>query len=232
MKRERYKVRFKNSIILGSLLVLMSFSVFNSCVKAPVKRFYTLVNDRPNTPKGNPAQKCSRSIVVAPVESISPYKDEKIIFRTDSYEVKHYNYRLWVSSPDDMMHSLLLSKLETARLFTAVETFVNASSRHLTLYGKLNALEELEKKGVWHGRLAMRFVVKDEQDENILWEYEFDETEPVKDENVPSLIHTLSEVYNKQTNKMIMSLKKFVTRTSHCQKEPADLAEPGTLDAH
>ena len=220
-------MRLKNFTIVGTLIFLL-FVGAGSCAKPPVKRYYTLVNKQTQTGRSPLSQRCARSIVIAPVESISPYKNEKIIFRTDSYEVKHFNYRLWVSSPEDMMQSLLLRKVESARIFSAVETFVNASSRHLTLYTKLNAIEELDQDGKWHGRLSMRFVLKDEQDENIIWEHEFDETQKASDKNVPALIHTLSEVYNSQTDEMIRSLSKFTKKYSACKKaanQPEDLPE-------
>lgn len=210
-------MRFKNIIIFGIVVLAISASV-GSCATPPVKRFYTIINEQTKHPANMGPKICARSLVIAQAESISPYKDEKIIFRTDSYEVKHFNYRLWVSSPEEMMHSLLMRKLEQAKIFTAIETFVNSSSEHLTLYPKLNAIEELDIDGQWHARLGMQFVMKDDRDENIIWEHEFDKTQKVDDEEVPELIHTMSLIYNAEANKMIARMRKFLVNYAPCKK--------------
>lgn len=188
-----------------------------SCGSVPTKRYYTLSNTF--TPESDPPEKplCTKPLVVASVMASSHCKNDKIVFRTNPFEIRHFNYRLWVSPPEEMMKSLLAGKLESSGVFPAVESYVHASSDHLALYARLNALEELDGEDEWTARMAMSFVLKSSSDDAILWKYEFDATLPAQRKNITSVVSTLSDIYNLEIDKMISDLEAFLTGYPECK---------------
>lgn len=197
----------------------MAWVMVAGCGSAPVKRSYALRNDFGEQARAPGGPVCARTVVLAVVEAAAPYRDEKIVFRTDAYEVKHFHYRLWVTEPAEMLRSLVARKIERARLFTAVESFVHSASDHLTLYSKLHAVEENEGDDGWSARLAMGFVLKAERDERVVWEYEFDESVRVPEEEVPALIQTMNDLYNEQIDEALIALSHRLTTLDVCREE-------------
>jgi ABC-type uncharacterized transport system auxiliary subunit len=191
---------------------------FLSCTQAPVKRFYTLSNiPMPGGALPDGEKACSRTVVLASLETSAPYDEDKIIFRTDAYEIKYFNYRLWVSPPREMLDGLLVEKLDRARVFKAVESFSHSDADHLTLYGRLNVIEELEDEKGWNARLAMSFRLKSARDENIIWKYRFDRTEKVGEEKIELFLRVMNKIYNEEIDKMIAALAHFIPSHIGCR---------------
>jgi ABC-type uncharacterized transport system auxiliary subunit len=192
-------------------------ALVSSCGSAPVKRYYTLDNRMPGVKDASTPPVCALPLTVASVMAASPYEREKIVFRSDQNEIRYYNYRFWVSSPEEMLKSLLAQKLHRSRLFSAVETYVHSSSEHMALYVKVNSIEEIDIGAQWNAHLAMEFLLKSADDDAPLWRYEFDETKPISNQDVLSLIQTLSHIYNEQTDQMLQSLAELVKSSDKCR---------------
>ena len=192
--------------------------VLLSCTQAPVKRFYTLSNIPVSEGASQDGERaCHKTVVLASLETSAPYDEDKIIFRTDAYEIKYFNYRLWVSPPRDMVDGLLVQKLDRARVFKAVESFSYSDPDHLTLYGRLNVIEEVEDEKGWNARLAMSFRLKSARDEDIIWKYRFDKTERVGEDKIELFLSVMNKIYNEEIDKMIAALARFVPSHSGCR---------------
>lgn len=184
----------------------------------PVKRRYTLVNEytEPGAPSATPL--CDRALAItagSPPEA--PYDLDKIAFRTGEYEVKYFNYRVWVQSPIDMLVGLISRKVEKARLFSSVDSLVNSTGGHCTLYVHLYAIEKLEFGERHSARLAMSFTLKTPDDEEVLWDHEFDETRDVPGAGIPELLEALNRTYNDEIDAMMASLAEAITDGRACR---------------
>jgi len=189
-------------------LVLALIGLTASCGGGDaVKRYYTLENRTAIDGTATGAPLCSRSLVVAAVDVASPYDQDKIVFRSDSLEVRYYNLRHWVSPPDEMFAKLLSRRLEAEHLFAAVDSSVQASRDHLSLFARLHRLEEVDRGQEWHARLAMSMVLKDDRTDAVLWRHEFDVTRKASDNEIRRVIAALNELYNEQMDVAIASLR-------------------------
>jgi ABC-type uncharacterized transport system auxiliary subunit len=202
--------KLQTGVMVVALLV-------SACAGSEMKRYYTLSNvggperDVPTSPK------CERSVVVAAVDIVAPYDGEKIVFRTDDLEIKYFNYRLWVESPPDMIRKLISEKLERARLFGGVETYLESTSDHLMFAIKLLALEETVVGTRHHARLAIRFHLRDPQTEKIIWRHEFDTTKRVKGDSALALIEKFNEIYNDEVDALIPMLGEAIDGYQSCE---------------
>ncbi len=159
---------------------------------------------------------CARSLVVEAVDAVEPYDNDKVVFRTDDFEIKYFNYRLWVASPPDMLRKLVAEKLNHAGIFSSVENHIESSSDHMLLSLNLLGIEEIVHKREHSARLAIRFQLRDPKTEELIFRYEFDKSLPFEDKEVTTLIETLNQIYNDEVDGMIPSLTRAVRNYDHC----------------
>ena len=203
----------KSFTILIALVVLGA--AFNGCYKAPIKRYYTLVNQ--TAPAGQASPLCAKPLALASVSAEPPYNSTRIVFRTDDYEIKFYNYRFWAAAPEDMMRRLLDEKLSAAGLFTEIQSYIHATDDHLGLFVKIVALEELDDGKDWTGRLAMSFALKDPATEAVLWSHSFDARKKAQARTLVALMEALSQIYNAEFDKMRRSLAAYLANAPICR---------------
>jgi ABC-type uncharacterized transport system auxiliary subunit len=193
-----------------------------SFVAAPPKRYYTLANDTQETAAKTPMPICTLPLVIASVMAASPYEDDKIVFRSNDFEIRYYNYRFWVDPPEKMIIGLLQQRMESSGLFQTVEYRINSASEHLALYVKLNAIEERDRDDQWYARLAMTFVLKTSDKEVVIWKHTFDEERRAKEHSALGIVATLSDIYNDEVDGATESLSRFLPSYKGCLEPSAD----------
>lgn len=193
-----------------------------SCAAAPPKRYYTLSNDTKEPSAKTPVPACTLPLVIASVMAASPYEDDKIAFRSDDFEIRYYNYRFWVDPPERMIMGLLQQRMEGSELFPAVEYRINSASDHLALYVKLNAIEERDRDEQWYARLAMSFVLKTSDKEDVVWKHAFDKERQTRERSALGIVATLSDIYNEEITRAIESLSDFLPSYAGCLEHSAD----------
>ena len=195
--------------------------------RVPTKRHYVLHNDLESFAAPATGPVCATPLVIASVRMAAPYRDDKIVFRTDAYEVRHFHYRRWVTPPGEMIQSLLARRIDAAGLFPAVESAVHASSDHLALYAVVDRLEERDGPDGWNAALEMRFHLKRSGDDAVIWRHELAGTRPVQEESVPAVVAALSEIYNRGADEMLASLAARLRGEPACRPETDALESAG-----
>jgi ABC-type uncharacterized transport system auxiliary subunit len=206
--------------MMGGLLVISIVS----CGAPPPKRYYTMANSLQSDARYATPPLCALPLVVASVMAASPYEDDKIVFRSNDFEIRYYNYRFWVDPPEKMMMGLLQLRMSHSGLFETVEYRINSASDHLALYVKLNAVEERDRNEKWYARLAMSFVLKTADNESVIWTHEFDEERPAQVKSALGVVATLSDIYNTELNEVMESLSIFLPTYAGCTKDTAAIS--------
>lgn len=199
-------------------LLLLIAGLLPACGSAPPKFYYSIVSEK--TRQASRQLLCSRPVVLAAVEAVAPYDSQKIVYRSEIYDVNFYHYRLWAAEPEQMLEELLTRKLQASNYFPGVETYIHSSSDHLALYTRINALEEVDEEegDKWNARLALSFVLKEPTTDEVIWRYAFDRTERVMEKNPRELVRTLSHIFFAETEKMTARLRQFVLGYEGCMK--------------
>ena len=193
-----------------------------SCGSVPPNRYYTLANDTKLPGTKMPIPVCTLPLVIASVMAAPPYEDDKIVFRSNDFEIRYYNYRFWVDPPEKMIMGLLQRRMESSGLFQAVEYRINSASDHLALYVKLNAIEERDRDEQWYARLAMSFVLKTSDKEDVIWKHAFDKELRAREQSALGIVATLSDIYNDEVDGAIESLSGFLPSYKGCLEPSAD----------
>ena len=186
------------------------------CGSAPVNSYYTLENTMPKNDDVPNASLCKAVLAIDSVTVDPPFDLTKIAFRPDELEVRYYTHRHWVCSPEEMMRKLLIRRLATENLFDEVDSIVFLPEPDLTLFVKVQNLEEIDRNKTWNGRLAMSFSLKDDVSDDVVWEYRFDEINPAKKNDIKEMIQAINDIYNRQMVKVVHALKLFITRYKKC----------------
>ena len=201
------KVRTQRLAFLGSLAALLWTT---GCGTAPVKSYYTLINETEGAPNDDTPPLCPMALGIDPIEVSPPYDISRIVFRPDPLEVRFYTQSHWVSPPEEMFAKLIARRIEDAHLFTGVDSSVNVSGPHLSLLIKLYVLEEVDKDNDWQGRLAVKIVLRDEMADRFLWAHRFDVRRSADKREVKSVVEVLNRIYNEQMDEAMTSLSGFL----------------------
>jgi len=209
---------------IGILAAALAVVVAGGCGAVPEKHYYAIVNE-PAAPVPNEAgPACARSVVVVPVEIAVPYDDDRIVFRTDKYEVKHFNYDYWVSRPQDMFQQLLAQRLERARIFEAVDPQLASARTHLTLLATIDAVELVASGELIEARLAMTLRLRDAGADRTIWEHAFDTRRPVASEgrkvDVEETVRALNAIYGDEAENVVRSLAATLPAYAGCTAAP------------
>lgn len=196
--------------------VALAAAMLVGCGSPPMKSYYTLENTAKAADEARTAPICSLPLAIDPVSVAPPYDLTKVVFRPDELEVRFYNNRYWVSAPEEMMTKLITKRLNDAGIFSFADTSVHVSGSHLTLITKLHNLEELDRDGVWHGRLSMHFALKDEMEETTFWEHHFDTMRQVPSMDIKSVVKVINDIYNDEMDQIIESLTAFFKTNNGC----------------
>ena len=190
----------------------------------PDKHFYAIVNEPEAAGPAGSGPACARTVVVTPVEIAVPYDDDRIVFRTGSYEVKYFNYDFWVSRPQDMFQQLLAQKIERARLFDAVDPQLASARTHLTLLVTIDAVELVATGELIEARLAMTLRLRDAGAEKTIWEHAFDTRRPVandgRDVDVEETVRALNAIYTAEASSALASLHSALRSYPGCAVQP------------
>ncbi len=210
MRCQKYYKQYKQQVV--QIATVMLFFMIVSCGTAPMKVLYTLENTHETNTKDDPKQTvCSIALGLNPVDVLSPYDITKIIFRPDPLEVRFYTQSQWVSHPEEMFAKLITARIEDERLFSTVDASVNVTGPHLSLLVKVHAVEELDRDKEWFGRLSMSVFLTDEMEGQLLWSHRFDAQEKTPKDEVRSVIEVLNKLYNREMDKVVKSLREFLS---------------------
>ena len=192
-----------------------------ACGAVPERRFYAMVNEPEGAGQKAFAATCVRTIVVPQPEIAVPYDNDRIVFRTDEYEVKYFNYDLWVSRPQDMLQQLVARRIERARLFASVDPQLDSARGHFTLLTTIDALEMIAKGGVAEARLAISFQLADSAIDQVVWRHGFDTQRPVaakgREVRVGDMVKAVNGIYNAELDGTVQLLARFVETYPGCR---------------
>ena len=206
------------------LAAALALALAGGCGAVPDKHYYSIVNEAEAPRPAEPGSPCARSVVVPPVDIAVPYDDDRIVFRTDKYEVKYFNTSFWVSRPQEMFEQLLSQKLERARLFHAVEPQIASARSHLTLHATIDAIELIATGELVEARLAMTLRLRDPGADRTIWEHAFDVRRPVanegRDVDVEETVRALNAIYGAESANVVTALRAFLPSYAGCAAEP------------
>ncbi len=171
-----------------AIAVLFEVLLFAGCTgaKLPDTRYYQLAAPSSETTGGD------LTLVLEPLTTDQAYDDERIVYRTTPYRLDYYQYHRWSAAPGAMVGNFLEQQLEHSGRFRSVSRDMTPDAPAI-LGGRVIAIEEVDtSKGHWVGRIALELTLTEAKTNRVLWTKQFEETEPLANQNPEGLARALS----------------------------------------
>lgn len=171
-----------------AIAVLFEVLLFAGCsgAKLPDTRYYQLAVPSSDKLGGD------LTLVLEPLATDQAYDDERIVYRTTPYRLDYYQYHRWSAAPGTMIGNFLEQALEHSGRFRAVTRDMSPDAPAV-LGGRVVAIEEVDtSKGHWVGRIVVELTLTEAKTNRVLWSEQFEETEPLKNQDPEGLARALS----------------------------------------
>ncbi len=169
------------------------------------------------------------------------YDRAEIVYRSSAFELRYYNYRLWVSKPRKLLAELTSSYLRTSNVVSDVVQQIGEKLPDYTLESDVVAIEELDStQDQWFAHLAMRFSLVRYEDKTVVWQYGFDEKKRVYQRDPTYVVKALSDIFREQMQVAISQLDSYFESVldsplpapgQAARKMPARVTGPKDVDA-
>jgi ABC-type uncharacterized transport system auxiliary subunit len=171
-----------------AIAVLFELLLFAGCsgAKLPDTRYYQLATPTSEKTGGD------LTLVLEPLATDQAYDDERIVYRATPYRLDYYQYHRWSAAPGAMIGNFLEQSLEHSGRFRNVTRDASPDAPAV-LGGRVVAIEEVDMaKGHWVGRIVVELTLTEAKTQRVLWTEQFEETEPLQNQNPEGLARALS----------------------------------------
>lgn len=131
-------------------------------------------------------------------DSTLAYNRQEIVYRTNPHEFRYYAYKLWSARPAKMIQELFTNHLRQTNLVSNVIIDIVDHIPEYEINAELIALEELNSETEWFAHLAMRVSMLRTADNQVIWQYTFDERKPVHNQQPVFVVRAMSEIMESQ----------------------------------
>lgn len=128
----------------------------------------------------------------------SGYESDRIAYRTQDNELQYYGYRRWVSEPAKMIEEIVQRHLRASKRFLLVDSDQKVNEPDGILEGHIDAIEEVDHEDRVSARLAISFVLRGPDAQQVLLRYGFDQTRPCKQRHPRHIAHAVGEMLKNQ----------------------------------
>ncbi len=171
-----------------AIAVLFEVLLFAGCTgaKLPDTRYYQLAAPASAKIGGD------LTLVMEPLTTDQAYDDERIVYRATPYRLDYYQYHRWSAAPGAMIGNFLEHSLEHSGRFRNVTRDMSPDAPAI-LGGRVVAIEEVDtSKGHWVGRIVIELTLTEVKTNRVLWSEQYEETEPLQNQNPEGLARALS----------------------------------------
>lgn len=145
-------------------------------------------------------------LVVATLVPASGYDTPRIAIRTSKHEIQYYAYRQWVSEPARMLTEMTVQHLRRSGRFAEVASQDKVREPDAILEGTVDAIEQVDRDKTWDARLAMTFVLRRGDSEQVLLRHSFDLTRPCARRHPDDVAAAVSGILGEEAKKLAVRI--------------------------
>ena len=190
------------TVFLSATLLYSSLGCFGSD-QVPRHRYYRLpIYERVKATN----EPLSVVLRIEEFEVAPAYDHLRLVYRVSPYEVRHYGFRQWVTKPGRLVADALRLYMKMSGRFTTVTEEPRPLADY-TLQGKVEVLEEIDKKKRWFAHLVLTLRLVKVSDGRVVWSQRFDTKKRVKKRRPKYVVAGLTELFGQVAEE---TLKKVV----------------------
>jgi ABC-type uncharacterized transport system auxiliary subunit len=166
------------------ILLAISAYCLNGCGAVPQSKYYQLTPP-PEVSSPVAADPLPITLLVGPVKGSHLYREDRLVYASNSEEMGTYQVHRWAEPPTEMMQELLWRSLRESHRFNQVYLLTSSSHGDFLLQGNLYDFKEISGSS-----LAARVSLGLETGA-IVWTHEYTHDEPVTGKDVPAVVAAL-----------------------------------------
>jgi ABC-type uncharacterized transport system auxiliary subunit len=185
--RGRFAMVTRAAVIVLAMVV----GVVCGCGAVPQTKYYQLTAPRETSPApaGDPLPV---TLLVGPLKASHLYREDRLVYATDSEEMGTYQVHRWAQPPTEMMQELLWRSLRASHRYSAVNLLTSSSHGDFLLQGNLYDFKELSGSAL-AARVNMELELRDVSTGSIVWTYSCSHDEPVSSKDVSAVVAALDQ---------------------------------------
>ena len=132
------------------------------------------------------------TLLVGPLKASHLYREDRLVYSTDSDEMGTYQNHRWAQAPTAMIQELLWRSLRASGHYSSVYQLSSSSHGDFLLQGNLYDFKEVSGNAVV-ARMSVDLDLRDMKSGAIVWTHAYDHDEPVSRKTVPAVVAALDQ---------------------------------------
>jgi ABC-type uncharacterized transport system auxiliary subunit len=204
------------------LPLILCLGMLSGCGAARPSKFYQLTVPSEQSSGPDPAP-YSFTLLLGPITTSDLYRDDHLVYTSDSQAMGTFEYRRWAEPPTEMINDVLLRELQRSDRYEHVYFLRSGVRGDYVLRGRLYDLREIEGKGL-SVRVAFEFELRDSKREFTVWSHSYSHDEPVNGKDVSAVVAAMDRDVQTGLGEVLTGLDQFFS--SHTAS--ASTANPAT----
>jgi ABC-type uncharacterized transport system auxiliary subunit len=195
----------KRKIIFPALILCLG--ILNGCGAARPSKFYQLTAPSDKTAGADPAP-YRVTLLLGPITTSHLYRDDRIVYTSNSEAMGMYEYRRWAEPPSEMIHDVLFRELQLSGRYEHIYSLRSDVRGDYVLRGRLYDFREIDGNGL-AARVAFDFELRDSKTGAIVWGHSYLHDEPVDGKNVSAVVAAIDRNVQSGLSEVLKDLDQY-----------------------
>ena len=202
--------------VVRSILYVFTMIVIMSCGSSTPTRYFIIdLHDVDTVTSQKSEYNIPEFCAIRQIDSGTMYQEDKIIFRDNQNEIKHWNYQRWIAPPSVLLTSTLKQGLIDAKVFRGVFDFPSTVTTRYLMDGKILAFEELDNGDNWSVKVKFEIYLLDNLTRTVVWQKIYENLVSVKKKSIENVVSSFNEATQLCIGEMIKDLSSGFADVSY-----------------
>jgi ABC-type uncharacterized transport system auxiliary subunit len=180
-------MRTKSAVITFALVAL----ALCGCGAIPQSKYYELQAPH-QTNSSAAADTFPVTILVGPLKASHLYREDRLVYATDSEQMGTYELQRWAAPPTEMLRDMLWRTLQSSHRYNGVHLLTSNSHGDFVLEGNLMDFKEISGANLT-ARLNLELELHELKTGAVVWTHECVHDEPVSAKEVSAVVAALDQ---------------------------------------
>lgn len=162
------------------------------------------------------------TIVMGPLISSHLYREDHIVYSSNSEAMGTYEYQRWAEPPTEMIEEVLLRALRSSGRYRAVYAQHSSIRGDYLLHGQLYDFKEMTGSPM-SARLSLELELRNTKTGDSVWTHLYNHDEPVNGKDVSAVVAALDRNVQRATSEFTASLAQYFS--THPPASPASATQ-------
>lgn len=196
--------KWRRIFVVGSIAAIVTTF---GCGAARPSKYYQLMPPSPSA-ASSAQDPFALSLVLGPLYTSHLYREDRIVYSSDSQQMGTYETERWSEPPVEMFRDVLLRKLRESGRYRDVNTMRTGGHGDFVIKGRLYDFKEVTGKS-FAGRLAFDLEMHDAKTNMTVWTHTYNYDEPVSGKDVASVVAALDRNVQRAATEIAASLEQY-----------------------